>query len=307
MKILVTGAAGFLGGKLVSLLEERGHYVLCLDRRGTEWLLEKRERGYLHDITDDEGLEHMRIHVARELGEIDACVHLAAIAAPRQAAANPKLAWDTNVRGTQNVLSFCRALGARKLVFASSAHVYGISPKYMPTDERHPLSMLDTYTVTKVMGEQLCRLTYENYGLSYVALRLYNAYGPGQSADYFLGKKIGEAAAGRKVSLINASVTKDWVWAGDVARAMVAAVETAYVGPINIGTGVETSLREIAKRVATYFHVGWEEEDGSDSSPTRMLCDPSRAAQVLGWRSEVDFSKGLDQTIRAAAAELRPA
>lgn len=298
MKILVTGAAGFLGSKLVERLEADGEQVVWLDKRQTPFL--SKRSGAKCDITDvAEVADFSRAVVRNGVGGIDACVHLAAVAAPREAAANPSLAWETNVRGTHNVLGLCCSLRVPKVVFASSAHVYGISPKYMPTDEQHPLSLLDTYTVTKILGEELCALYNRNYGLSTTVLRLFNAYGPGQSADYFIGKKIAEAKAGR-IQLMNASVTKDWVWAADVADAMVRAMRTSYVGPLNIGTGFETSLREIADCIAVAFGAEVVEDPATDDSPTRMCCDAGRAEKVLGWRPMVDFATGLSMLIESS-------
>lgn len=299
MKILITGAAGFIGTKLADRLVGMGHEVFGLDKVSMEHLPLR-----VHKISCDIRLDETVGEVSKFLrGEVDACVHLAAVAAPRQAEADPSLAWETNVRGTQNVLMLCRSSGIKKVVFASSAHVYGISPKYLPTDEEHPLSLLDTYTVTKIMGEKLCQLHHDNYGLSTTVLRLFNAYGPGQSKDYFLGVKLAQAAAGGPVTIMNGSVTKDWVWIDDVVSAMVLALATKFVGPLNIGTGVETSLREMALQISTSFDRGPLKEDVSqDFGPTRMCCDYDRAEDVLGWMPTVFVPEGLKLLADAARA-----
>jgi len=294
VKVLVTGAVGFIGRKLCRELRERtwkgihGFDVVELDK-------EKLTAGgaIQCDIRNEGSMK-----VAATLMEgVDACVHLAAIAAPRQAEADPSLAWETNVRGTQNVLALCRKMGVKKVVFASSAHVYGISPKYLPTDERHPLALLDTYTATKIMGEQLCHLYYENYGLSYTTCRLFNAYGPGQSPDYFIGVKLKQARAGGSVTIMNGDVTKDWVWVYDVVEALIQCLQTSYVGPLNIGTGTETSLREIADRIASAYDTVVVPDSSKDSGPTRMCADWSRAERVIGWKPTVHLAEGIRRMV----------
>lgn len=295
MKVLVTGAAGFIGRKLCRELRKfNGRFQFDVVELDKEKLT---AGGAIQCDIRDEG--SMKV-AATLMDGVDACVHLAAIAAPRQAEADPSLAWETNVRGTQNVLALCRKVGVKKVVFVSSAHVYGISPKYLPTDERHPLALLDTYTATKIMGEQLCHLYYENYGLSYTTCRLFNAYGPGQSLDYFMGAKLKQGRAGGPLTIMNGDVTKDWVWVYDVVDALVRCVETSYVGPLNIGTGTETSLREIADSIASAYDTVVVPDAGKDSGPTRMCADWSRAERAIGWKPKVYLADGIRRTIAEA-------
>ena len=119
--------------------------------------------------------------------------------------------------------------------------MYGISPKYMPTDERHPLALQDTYTTTKIMGESLCQLFYSNHNLEYLVSRLFNAYGPGQSTDYFIPAMISKAKSGH-IELRGRHVTKDFVFVDDVVDAFAKALVSDYVGEMNIGSGLQTTL-----------------------------------------------------------------
>lgn len=299
MRVLVTGSEGFIGKHLVPQL-----YPL-FGRSNEPYTLDIKPGAHFEkDIRDQAAM--MQVASLLSGQGVSACVHLAAIAAPRQADKDPQLAWETNVRGTHNVLMLCRAAGIRKIVFMSSAHVYGISPKYVPTDEQHPLSMLDTYTTTKILGEKLCQLYNDNYGLSTTSLRLFNAYGPGQSSDYFLGVKLAQAAAGGPMTLMNGGVTKDWVWVDDVVEAILKALSTSYVGPINIGTGKETSLAGMAEIIAATFGVKLDPDlTSTDNSPTRMCCNNDRAKEVLRWSPKVDVVDGLGRLV-AAAKVARP-
>ncbi len=144
--------------------------------------------------------------------------------------------------------------GAKKVVFASSAHVYGISPRYLSTDETHPLWLQNNYTLTKILGEHLCQLYYDNHGLSYTALRLYNAYGPGQANGYFIPDQLAKAQVGG-FELRGSNVTKDWIYIDDTADAFVKALTTSFVGPVNIDTGNETFLGTIASIIAKAYEV----------------------------------------------------
>lgn len=288
--ILVTGAAGFIGKHLVKALLDENIPVVALDKANPT-PFEFNIRYHQTDITDEAAMKKL------EDGPFTACVHLAAVASPPIAQKDPVQAWATNVRGTHNVLQLLHRIGCPKIIFFSSAHVYGISPKYMPTDENHPLALLDTYTTTKIMGEELCRLYYENHGISYTTLRLWNAYGPGQNEDYFIGAKIRQAKTG-KLTIRNERVTKDWVHVSDVVRATLLAVKSAYVGPLNVGTGIETSLTDIVRRIADRFGLAITKEDVPDEGPTRMQCDFRRIKATLGWEPKISFQDGLRELLK---------
>ena len=269
MRVLLTGSEGFIGKHVSRQLVEAGHEVIGLDI----------VKG--NDIT----------RPLDPIPGLDAVIHLAAIANPRECDANPTKAFDVNVNGANQVLKMALESGARKVVFSSSAHVYDIPPRYFPTDETHPLRLNNTYTTTKLRGEQLCHLFWENHGLAYTVLRLFNAYGPGQSLGYFIPDMIAKAAKG-PIALQGGKTTKDWVYIDDVARAFASAVETSFVGAINIGTGVETPLYDIAKRIADASGVVCASDDDG-AYYTRMRADWTRAAKVLGWKPKVDIWEGL--------------
>jgi UDP-glucose 4-epimerase len=282
-RVLVIGSEGFIGKHLVPELDDD---VVCVDEVRSGAATGADIRQPLDSLELPKG--------------ITACVHLAAVASPRIAQEDPARAWGVNVLGTHNVLKLCQRAGIRKVVFLSSAHVYGISPKYMPSDETHPLALHDTYTTTKILGEQLCELFYRNHGISYTTLRLFNGYGPGQSPDYFMGQKLKQSQTG-KVTLRGSLVTKDWVYVDDVVDAIVRATKTEYVGPLNIGTGVETNLFTIAAQIARAYGATLDVlQDDNDPGPTRMCADNRRAKDVLGWSPRVALEEGLARTIEAS-------
>jgi len=297
MKVLVTGAAGFLGRHVCEALIESGH-----DITGMDALPGKAPTGAVvwldRDVT--------RISHDDVPPGIEAVIHMAAIASPKTCDASPPLAFNVNVNGTYQMLKLAVEAGAKKFIFVSSAHVYGITPSYMPTDERHPLWPQDTYTVTKILGERLCQLYYENHGLSYTTLRLFNVYGPGQALGYFIPDMIAKAEALRDVNadpagnitLGGANTVKDFVHVDDAARAFVAAVESPYVGPINIGSGIPVELGSVLGHIGREMRV--DVVLNNAPSTTRMQSDWSRAKQVLGWEPTMSLEEGLRGTIKSA-------
>jgi len=283
MKVLVTGASGFIGQHVVKALGEAEHHVVGLDLgEPTDGCIEWKHA----DITCP----------LEKIPHLDVVVHLAAMANPRTCDSYPDRAFNSNVNGTHQVLKMALESGAKKFVFSSSAHVYGISPKFLPTPETHPLYLMNTYTTTKILGEQLCQLVYENHGLSHTTLRLYNTYGPGQGLGYFIPDMVARAKVGA-IHLTGGSTTKDFVYVEDVARAFLLALETSFVGTVNVGTGQETELFSIAQLIADA--TGAECDDSMGPS-TRMKADRTRAQKVLGWEPKVDIWEGLRATIGTA-------
>ena len=280
MRVLVTGAGGFIGSHVCAALKGAGHHVIGLDTT----IVAERPVMYDDFIVAD------ITHPLSKIPDLDAVIHLAAIAAPRDCDADPVKAFAVNVNGTLQVLRMALASGAKKFVFSSSAHVYDIPPKYLPTDETHPLRLNNTYTTTKILGEQLCSLFHDNHGLSTTVLRLYNAYGTDQARGYFIPDQLAKAQAGN-LHLQGWNVTKDWVWVDDVANAFVKAVSTKYVGALNIGTGIETNLGWIGEQIAKAYGANFTIEPAAN--PTRMQADISQAKYVLDWEPKVTLEEGL--------------
>lgn len=290
MKVLVSGSSGFIGGHVCEALKAAGHYVIGMDVQRLNAML-----------CDDWITADITKPLAKIEG-LDAVIHLAAIAAPRDCDADPARAYAVNVNGTHQVLRMALESGAKKFVFSSSAHVYDIPPLYLPTDETARLRLNNTYTTTKVLGEQLCELYWENHRLSYIALRLYNAYGADQAKGYFIPDMIAKAQSG-DISLKGGGTTKDFVHVDDVARAFVLAVESSFVGGINIGTGNEATLNEVAAEIALGYDRRFQETYPYVGA-TRMQADIRRAKQVLGWEPTISLKEGLGAIISASKVTI---
>jgi nucleoside-diphosphate-sugar epimerase len=295
-RILVTGAAGFMGSYLIPALVERGYDVIGLDLTGAF------ENGNLKGVINQIKIVEADITNYGEIEkmgfDVDYIHHLAAIAAPRLCTAQPKLAYDVNVLGTHNVLRYAKSHDVKRFLLTSSAHVYGISPRYMPTPEIQPVWLQDdVYTATKIVDEYLVKLFYENYSLPYATIRLFNSYGPRQTTDYFIPAKIHEALETGKILLRGGNVKKDFVYITDVIDAYLRILESDFVGEVNVGSGTATSLETVARHIANLLNV--ELSIAEEGTATSMQADTSRAKKALGWQAKISLEDGLNRTIEA--------
>ena len=290
--VLITGAGGFIGSNLIPQLVRADYNVIAIDNNITKLTNLNADCNKVEvDITNRESMSKFAVGL-----NIDSVVHLAAIAAPRYAEEHPDLTFNVNVQGTYAVLKLAKSADVQRVVFMSSAHVYGISPKYMPTDETHPLYLLDTYTTSKVLGENLCQLFYENHNLSYLALRLFNGYGPDQQEGYFIPDMIAKAKKG-DITLKGGHVTKDFVYIDDIIDAILKSLDSKYVGSLNVGTGVQTTLRDVAQHIGDAFGRKVTCVETDDKGATHMQADIGKVISVLDWRPKVNIDVGLQRAI----------
>ena len=309
MKALVTGGAGFIGSNLVDALLARGDEVTVLDdlstgrRENLDGALGVGARLVEADVRDAEAV----VAIATEAGP-DLVFHLAAQIDVRKSVEDPAFDAAVNVGGTANVLEAARGAGARRFVFVSTGGaIYGEGEgKALPLDEGAPAEPLSPYGQSKFAAEGYLGLYERLYGLSTVALRLGNVYGPRQDP---LGEAgviaifCGKLRAGERPTVFgDGRQTRDYIYVGDVVAAALAAAESRASGPINVGTGVETDVLELARALA-------ELEDAESFEPElappragevlRISIDPGRAKRELGWEAEVGLAEGLRLTLDA--------
>ncbi|MBN2073527.1 MAG: NAD-dependent epimerase/dehydratase family protein [Actinobacteria bacterium] len=298
MKILVTGGAGFIGSNVVDGLVEQGHKVTVVDNLSS---------GKKENISQDAAFYRVDIR-EKKLDRVFAAekpevvIHNAAQLSVRVSVEDPLMDADINIMGGLNVINTCYMHGVRKIIFASSGGtVYG-EQKYFPADESHPTAPISPYGVAKLATENYLYYFYKVYGLSYIALRYGNIYGPRQDP---LGEAGVVAIFSRKLleggnPVINGDglQTRDYTYVGDVVRANIAAVKSDHVGPVNIGNGVETD-------VVTLFGI-LKKASGKEAEEThgpakageqrRSVLDSSLARAVLDWEPEIAIEDGLKLT-----------
>jgi UDP-glucose 4-epimerase len=307
MRALVTGGAGFIGSNLTDALLARGDEAIVVDDLSTG-RRENLEPGLANgatlveaDIRDRAALEEL---FGRERPEV--VFHLAAQIDVRKSIADP--AWDAsiNVGGTANVLEAARVAETRRIVFSSTGGaIYGEGDgQQLPLAEDAPLAPEAPYGQSKHAGEGYLALYERLYGLSSVPLRLGNVYGPRQDP---LGEAgviaifCGKLRGGERPTVFgDGKQTRDYIYVGDVVGAMLAAAEAETSGPINVGTGVETDVLELARALGELGGNGDFEPEFAPprtGEVQRISIDPARAARELGWRAEMSLAEGLRVTL----------
>jgi len=303
MKVLVTGGAGFIGSWVVDRLLADGHEVVVLDNFSTGDRRNLKEAMESPSLSLYEGDIRDRALVEQAAGGAEATVHLAAVASVGQATENPEFACAVNITGTLNVLEEARWNGHSRFVFMSSAAVYGV-PKSLPLREGAATSPVGVYGASKLAGEALTHAFGTTYGMSTVALRAFNVYGPRQNRDeggvirhFITDSKKGEIRVtgdGRQ--------SFDFVYVGDVADAVAAALESDATGAFNVGTGRSTSVDEIARLfVKAKPRLRVKRVEARPGEIRFSRASVSKTAEALGWRAKVGLRDGLRRTIEAEA------
>jgi UDP-glucose 4-epimerase len=298
MKIVVTGGAGFIASHIVDAYLERGHEVHIFDDLSTGQEMNLNAKATLHkvDIAEKEA--------ARLVERIkpDALNHHAAQMDVRYSVADPTFDARVNILGFINLLEACNNTGVKRVIFASSGGaVYG-EQEVFPAAETHVTQPASPYGVSKRAGELYLSYYQQAFGLPYIALRYANVYGPRQSAKGEAGVVaifLSTVLAG-KTPVINGDgrQTRDYVYVGDVVAANVAALQSSFVGPINIGTGVETDVVTIYQhlREVVGSPIAAQHGPAKPGEQRRSCLDASRAAQVLSWRPQMALKEGLQKT-----------
>ena len=313
---MVIGGAGLIGSHTVDQLlqEDVGEIVIydnfCRGTRDNLTAALKDPRVKVFEIGGDICQSDI---LAAALKGTDGVFHFAALWL-LQCHEFPRSAFDVNIRGTFNVIEACVQQGVKRLVYSSSASVYGDAMEE-PMTEDHPFNNTNFYGATKVAGEQMCRSFYHRYGLNYAGLRYMNVYGPRQDyrgAYIAVIMKILDAIDDNKAPTIygDGSQAYDFVYVGDCARANVLAMKAEAVDRFyNVGTGVRTSIKELVDMVIelTQFRLAPRYEPAGLTFVKNRIGSPKRAQVELGFSSQVDLRDGLQKLITWRAERKRQA
>jgi len=305
-KFVVIGGAGFIGSHTVDLLtrEDVGEVVIYDNfvRGRQENLAEalKDPRVRIYDIGGDICQTDI---LADALKGADGVFHFAALWL-LQCHDFPRAAFDVNIRGTFNVLEACRQTGVTRLVYSSSASVYG-DAVVEPMTEDHPFNNTNFYGATKIAGEAMARAIHHRYGLPFVGLRYMNVYGPRQ--DYrgayiaVIMKMLDAIDRGESPAIYgDGSQAYDFVAVTDCAAANLAAMKSDIVDRFyNVGTGTRTSIRQLAEMVLdlTEAKVPLRFEPGGLTFVKNRIGCPKRAREEIGFEAKVALREGLAQLI----------
>lgn len=311
MRVLVTGAAGFIGRWVVGELLDRGHQVLPVDNLATG------AAANLEEFTGRPGLGELEVGDVRDeaacrrwLGEVDAVAHLAASISVQDSIDDPGETFDNDVVGTFRLLEASRSAGARFL-FMSTCMVYDHASTPEGIGEDHRTLPASPYAASKLAGEALTLSYFHAYGLPTTVVRPFNTYGPYQ-------RSVGEggvvaiftrrALLGEELRIYgDGTQTRDLLYATDCARFVGDALESddATGLILNAGTGHDVSINQLAAIIepdaGRIVHI---EHIHPQSEIAVLRCDARRAAEVLGWRPEVSLAEGLARTREWMAGRL---
>lgn len=290
--VVVTGGAGFVGSHLAdALVEDNDVTVLDSLVAGDPTHVPAGAELVEADVRDREA-------VAAHVAGADLVFHEAALVSVEASIERPAESDAVTADGTLATLEAARAADAR-VVLASSAAIYG-HPAYLPVDEDHPTEPESPYGVAKLAADHYARVYHELYGLETVRLRYFNVYGPRQSADYsaVVSTFREQAAAGEPITVEgDGTQTRDFVHVSDVVEAnLLAATAGGAAGrAYNVGTGEETSIRELAEAVRDVSGTGSEvvHVDPREGDIDRSVADVSRAREELGFEASVPLREGL--------------
>lgn len=309
-RILVIGGAGFVGSHIVDdLLQEPVREIIVLDN------LVRGNRANLSAALEDDRVELVegsitdRDLLASLMEGTDYVFHLAALWL-YECVHEPRSAVEVNIVGTFNVIEAAQAAGVKKVVYSSSASVYGDALE-TPMTEEHPFNNRTTYGATKIAGEQLFRAFHEQHGLDYVGLRYMNVYG--QRMDYkgtyvsVIMKVLDKIEAGEAPQIFgDGSQAYDFVHVSDVARANILALKSdATDVNLNVGTGVKTTIRQLVDALL--------EITGSDLEPeyfpqeqmfvTHRVGSTELAEELTAFRAEIPYREGLRSVVEWRATD----
>jgi UDP-glucuronate 4-epimerase len=313
MRVLVTGAAGFIGFHLCRHLLQRGDEVVGVDNLNTYYNPQlKRDR--LAQLTNQRGFSFTLLNLADEMatrllvdaGRIDVTVHLAAQAGVRYSQEAPQSYAASNVVGTLSVLEACRARGQHHLVFASSSSVYGESmvfPVSEAADITRPVSL---YAATKMAGELMAYSYVDQYGISATALRLFTVYGPWGRPDMAVFKFAEAILAGRPVELYaGGALRRDFTYVGDIVQGILGAIDHPPLADApkfrayNLGRGEPAGVIELLEHIERCL----ERRALRKTLPQQLgdvtaTCADIRAAQNdLGYRPTTSLAEGIEQFV----------
>jgi NAD dependent epimerase/dehydratase len=312
LKILVTGADGFIGSHLTELLVREGYdvraFVLYNSVNSWGWLdrcapdVAGKFEVFAGDVRDPNG-------VRTAMKGCSAVLHLAALIGIPYSYHSPDTYVDTNIRGTLNIVQAARDLGVSRVVHTSTSEVYGTA-RFVPITEEHPLQGQSPYSASKIGADQIAMSFFTSFDTPVVIIRPFNTYGPRQSARAVIPTIITQIANGqRRIRLGAVNPTRDFSFVDDTAAGFLAALRSSHgVGSVfNLGSGFEISVADTARMVADVMETDIEIETDDQrlrpqkSEVERLWAANDRARSILHWAPAYDgvdgFRRGLRETV----------
>lgn len=298
MRVLVTGGAGFIGSHVAELCLKNGYYTVILDDLST---------GTIDNIPSGavfykESICSIAVSEILSREKIDIVFHHAAQIDVQTSLKHPQLDAEINIGGTINLLEACKQAGTKKVIYASSAALYG-EPCYLPVDENHPLQPQSCYGVSKQVPEQYLQLYARLYGLDFTVLRYANVYGPRQAVSGEGGVVaifVNALLRGKTPQIFgDGEQTRDFVFVRDVARANLDAIYQGSGQVLNISTGKATTVNELFEIIQAACNANYNPEYQPErpGDIRHSYLDCTKAQTVLNWKPMVTLIEGIKETV----------
>ncbi len=311
MRVLITGGAGFIGHHLALHLKRLGYEVLCVDN-----LSRSSEEALRALSSEDVGLAVLDVTDYNSLKEVmssakpDVVVHAAALTSVEESVKIPAEYFNSNVIGTLCVGRSVGECGVPRLIYLSSAAVYG-DPLRLPIDENHPTSPKSPYGLSKLFGEEVVKLYSKLYSFNFVILRLFNVYGPRQRPSQYSGVILRftcNAREGRPLVIYGSGEqTRDFIHVADVCKAVELSMLTTYVNEVyNVGSGKQVSVRELANLVSTALGRGVSVvyEPPRPGDIMHSYADISKASSYLGFKPSISIEEGIRELLEIGQCKV---
>lgn len=313
--VLVTGAGGFIGGRLAARLVEEGARVRGLVRynsRGDRGTLGWLDPAVAREIEVVSGELRDIESVARAVDGVDVVFHLGAQIAIPYSYVNPRDYFEVNALGTLNVAQAALRHAVEHVIHTSTSEVYG-SARTVPITLDHPIEPQSPYAASKVAADKLMDAWHRSYELPMTVVRPFNTYGPRQSARAVIPTIMSQALAGGTLRLGSLTPRRDLTFVEDTVGGLLAAAESdAAIGrTIQLGTGYDVAVGDIVELVGEILGRKLEVElDEARVRPAaseveRLISDPSLAKELTGWSAEVELRDGLARTLEWIASNTQ--
>lgn len=308
VKVLVTGADGFIGSHLVELLVCEGYEVkaFTLYNSFNTWgWLDTLSIEIMKNVEVISGDIRDGMMILKAMEDVEEVFHLAALVSIPFSYSAPELYVDTNIKGTLNVLQAALQHETQKVMITSTSEVYGTA-KYVPIDESHPIQAQSPYSATKIGADMLAESFYRSYGLPIAIVRPFNTYGPRQSARAVIPNIISQLLVGKKnISLGSITPTRDFVYVKDTVRGFLEIARSKHtIGEkINIATQREISIGVLASYLIQQINpeakviCSDERLRPSNSEVNRLLGSNEKSKLLTGWAPFYSLEDGLSETI----------
>ncbi len=306
-QVLVTGAGGFIGSHLTERLVDLGAKVTAFLRYRSiidEAMIKLLPAEKKKEIRIIYGELRQPETVKKAMKGIDVVFNLAALVSIPYSYLHPQEVFETNTLGTVNILTAAREEKAEKVIQTSTSEVYGTA-QYVPIDEKHPKQPQSPYSASKIAADAIALSFYYSFDLPVSIARPFNTYGPRQSDRAVIPALISQALVKKEILMGSTTPTRDFNFVSDTVQGFIriAESEKSIGEEINIGSGCEISIGELAEKIVSL--VGGKARLVKDEKRTRpkkseverLLADNSKARKLLGWSPQVNLDSGLKKTI----------